>query len=200
MNNYKSIQVKVLGIKVLNNRTILQITTTASKEEILKYSTNGKLLGELKLDNGKLITAEQRKKIFATIKDFSLYTGYDAEYSRHLLTLSFCYENGIEPFSLSDCSIEIAREFISYLIDFCLDNEIPLSETAIERTDDIGKYLYLCIKKSICCVCGKQGVVYNLSNGYKISFCNLHHDEAKLKGLQEFEKLYKVYGIKVKEE
>jgi hypothetical protein len=192
--------IQVLGIKELNNRTILQVATTASKEELLRYSTNGKLQGELRLEDGKLITAEQRKKIFATVKDFSLYTGYDAEYARHLLTLAFCYENAIEPFSLSDCSLETAREFISYLIDFCMDNEIPLSETAIERTDDIGKYLYLCIKKSICCCCGKQGVVYNQSNGNKISLCNLHHDEAKLKGLQQFEMLYKVYGIKVKEE
>jgi hypothetical protein len=190
----------VLEIKELNNKTILQVATTATKKEILRYSTNGKLQGELRLDDGKLITAEQRKKIFATIKDFSLYTGYDAEYARHLLTLAFCYETGIEPFSLSDCNIEIAREFISYLIDFCIDNDIPLSEAAIEHTDDIDKYLYICIKKSLCCVCGKLGVVYSLSNSNKISLCNKHHDEAKIKGLIEIKKLYKVYGIKVKEE
>jgi hypothetical protein len=191
--------IQVLGMKETKKGTILQVAITSSKEEILRYS-NGSLKGEIKFEDGRLITAEQRRKIFATIKDFSLYTGYDAEYARHLLTLSFCYENGIEPFSLANCSVEIAREYISYLIDFCIDNEIPLSETALERTDDIGKYLYLCIKKSICCVCGKQGVVYNLSNGNKISLCNLHHDEAKLKGLQEFERLYKVYGIKIKED
>ncbi|MCM0648658.1 putative HNHc nuclease [Clostridium swellfunianum] len=191
--------IQVLGIKEQDNRTILQVAIQAPKEDILRYSSNGILQGELKLDDGKLITAEQRKKIFVTIKDFSLYTGYDAEYARHLLTLAFCYENNIEPFSLSDCSLEIAREFISYLIEFFLDNDIPLSQTAIERTDDIGKYLYLCIKKSICCCCGKQGVVYSLSNDYKISLCNIHHDEAKIKGLQRFEMLYKVYGINIKD-
>lgn len=183
-----------------NNKTVLQLVTDCSKEEILRYATDKGLKGELKFNDNKSISADQCRKIFATLKDFSLYTGYDAEYARHLLTLAFCYENNIEPFSLSDYSLEIAREFISYLIDFCIDNEIPLSETAIERTDDIGKYLYLCIKKTICCCCGKQGVAYNLSNGNKISLCNLHHDEAKLKGLQEFEKLFKVYGIKIKEE
>jgi hypothetical protein len=192
--------VQVLGIKEQNNRTILQVATNATKEEILRYSTNGRILGELKLDDGRLISSEQRKKIFACVKDISLYTGYEAEYIRDLLTLAFCYENSIEPFSLSDCSLETAREFISYLIDFCLDNEIPLSETAIERTDDIGKYLYLCIKKSICCVCGKQGVIYNLTNGNKISLCNEHFDIAKLKGMKEFQSLYIVYGIKIKEE
>jgi hypothetical protein len=192
--------IKVLGMKETNKGTILQVATDASKEEILKYSTNGRLQGELRLEDGRMITAEQRKKVFATIKDFSLYTGYDPEYARQLFTLAFCYENGIEPFSLSDCSLETAREFINYLIDFCIDNDIPLSENAIERTDDINKYLYLCIKKSICSVCGKQGVVYSLSNGNKIFLCNLHYDEAKIKGLQEFERLYKVYPIRIKGE
>lgn len=191
---------KVIGIKESEKGTILQVATTASKEELLRYSTNGKLLGELRLEDGRLITAEQRRKIFATIKDFSLYTDYDAEYARHLLTLAFCYENGIEPFSLSDCNLEVAREFISYLIELCIDSDIPLSEDAVSRTDDINKYLYLCIKKGICCCCGKQGVSYRLTNDTRISLCNLHHDEAKLKGLIGFQRLYKVYGIRVKEE
>lgn len=191
--------VQVLGIKEENNRTILQVATTATKEEILKYSFGKAIKGELRFEDYRLITAEQRKKIFATIKDFSLYTGYDAEYARQLLTLAYCYETGIEPFSLSNCSLEVAREFINYLIEFCIDNEIPLAQTAIERTDDINKYLYMCVKKSICCCCGKQGVVYRLSDNKKISLCNTHYNEAKIKGLKDFEKLYKVYGIKVKE-
>ena len=183
-----------------NNKTVLHLVTDCSKEEILRYTTDKGLQGELKFDDGRSVSIEQRRKIFSTIKDFSLCTGYDPEYARQLLTLAFCYENAIEPFSLSDCSLEIAREFISYLIDFCIDNDIPLSENAIERTDDINSYLYSCIKRSVCCCCGKQGVVYNLTNGNKISLCNLHFDEARIKGLKEFEKLHKVYGIKVKEE
>ncbi|MFL0267246.1 putative HNHc nuclease [Candidatus Clostridium radicumherbarum] len=54
-------------------------------EEVLRYSTNGSLQGELKLDDGRLISAEQRKKVFACVKDISLYTGYEAEYIRDLL-------------------------------------------------------------------------------------------------------------------
>lgn len=192
--------VQIIGIKEQNNRTILQVAVEASKEEVLRYSTGKGLKGELRLDDGKLITAEQRKKIYATLRDFSLYTGYEIEYAKDLLKLSFCIENNIESFSLSDCSLEVAREFISYLIDFCIDNDIPLSENAKERTDDINSYLYSCIKRSACCCCGKQGVVYTLTNGNKISLCSQHHDIAKVKGMKEFERLYKIYGIKVKEE
>lgn len=63
----------------------------------------------------------------------------------------------------------------------------------MECTDDIGEYLYMCIKKLICIVCGKQGVIYNLGSENKISLCNAH----KIKGLKEFERLHKVYELKV---
>jgi hypothetical protein len=192
--------IKVMAVKETNKGTILQVATTASKEEILKYANGKSILGELKLDDGRSITGEQRKKVFACIKDISLYTGYEAEYARQLLTLAYCYQYNIEPFSLSDCSMETAREFVTYLIEFCIEQDIPLSESAIERTDDINKYLYLTIKKSICSVCGGQGVVYTVTNGNKLSLCNNHYDEAKIKGLERFEKMYKVYSIKIKEE
>ncbi len=188
---------KVLKINTDKGKTILEVTTDATKEEILRYATDKGLKGEIKFDDGRGITTEQRKKIFATIKDFSLYTGYEAEYARQLLTLAYCYESNTEPFSLSNCSLEVAREFINYLIDFCIEQDIPLSETALERTDDIGKYLYVTIQKKICCICGKKGIIYNLHDGKKMCMCDIHHDIAKTKGLKEFQRLYKVYGIKV---
>lgn len=188
---------KVIKLGEYNNQTILQVATKAPKEEILKYVTAHGLQGEIKFDDGRQITAEQRKKIFAIIKDFSLYTGYEAEYARQLLELAFCYECNIEPFSLSDCSLETARELINYLLDFCIENDIPLSETALERTDDIDKYLFITIKHSVCCICGKPGVIYTLDKDRnKMCLCDNHYDIAKLKGLKEFERLYKVYGIK----
>lgn len=192
--------IQVVGIKEQNNRTILQVATQATKKEILKYINESGLKGQIKFDDKRLITSEQRCKIFATIKDFSLYTGYDAEYARQLLTLAFCYQQGIEPFSLSNCSLEIARNFISYLIEFCIEQDIPLSETAIERTDDINAYLYMTIKKSICCCCGSPGVVYTLDKDKnKMCLCLNHYEKAKEIGLSKFCKANKVYGIKIKE-
>jgi hypothetical protein len=35
--------IKIIGIKEQNNRTILQVATEASKEEVLKYSSNESL-------------------------------------------------------------------------------------------------------------------------------------------------------------
>lgn len=190
--------VKVLGVKTSGNGTILQVAMDTPKEDILKYATSKGIFGELKFNDNRHISAEQRKKIYATFRDISYYTGDVIDYLKSLFKSMFCAENDIEPFSLSDCSLEVAREFISYLIDFCIDNEIPLSETPLERTDDINRYLYMTIRKGICCICGKQGVTYTLDQDKnKMCLCDLHYEQAKVKGLKEFESLYKVYGIKV---
>lgn len=188
--------VQVLSARKQGNKTVMQIATDTSLEEIERCRDKGMITGEIKLDDNKRISSEQRKKIFATIKDFSLFTGYEPEYVRDLLEFSFCYLNNIEPFSLSDCSLEVARELISYIVEFCIDNGIPLSESALNRTDDINRYLYLCIRKSICCLCGSPSIVYSIKDK-KISLCEKHHNIAKFKGLKALEQLHKVYPIKI---
>lgn len=191
-------QIQVLKAKEVGGKTILQIATSTPLAEILRYQNQGNITGEIKLDDTHRITSDQRKKIFATVKDISLYTGYEAEYLRDLLEYAFCYLNNIESFSLSDCSLEIAREFISYLIELCIEEDIPLGETPLDRTDDINKYLFMTIKKSVCSVCCKPAVIYSVKDK-KICFCNEHYDMAKMKGLSKMESLYKIYPIKLRE-
>jgi hypothetical protein len=192
--------VQVLQIKENGNQTLLAVATTLPKDEIVKYSSNKGLFAVIKFWDSRRITEEQRKMIFATCKDIADYLGDPRELVRYDMISAYAEEARIEFFSLSDCSLETARGLINYIMDYVMENDIPLTGQGVERTDDINRYLYMTIKHSKCCVCGKHGVVYNLTNGDKLSLCKLHHDEAKLKGLQEFEKLYKVYGIKVKEE
>lgn len=191
-----SYPIKVLNIKSNKNNTILQIATNASKEEILRYANKNGLYGELRLDDGKLITAEQRKKLYATFKDISDYTGNPPEYTKEFHKFLYCAESGQEYFSLSNCSMETARELINSVIEFVIEHDIPLTELAAERTDDIGKYLYSCIKFNRCCICGLPGLTYTLDDKRnKMCLYNTHYDKAKAVGLQEFEKAYKVYGI-----
>ena len=189
-------QIEILKSKVVGGKTILQISTSAPPEDIEKYRNKGRILGQIQLDDGKHITGEQRKKIFACIRDVSLFTGFELDYIRDILEATFCVENNIEAFSLSDCSLETARSLINYLIEFCIEWDIPLGENAINRTDDINSYLFMTIKRSICCLCGSQSIVYSIG-GKKISLCDKHYDIAKFKGLKALEQLHKVYPIKI---
>lgn len=168
---------------------------------------------EIRLDDGRMITVQQRKKAYATIRDMADWTGYLPEEMKEIMKYEFMIRTGEEYFSLSDCTVDIAREFISLLIEFSLENNIYLSDLAINRTDDIGRYLYYCIKHRKCAVCGKYGEIHHVDtigmgndrrkvndeNYRKICLCREHHIEAHTIGMKEFENKYKIYGIVVRE-
>ena len=97
------------------------------------------------LEDGRHITAAQRKKIYATVRDISEYTGYLPEEQKEWLKYLHIERTGCQYFSLSTCSITTAREYINTILDYALEAGIPLTDLAINRTDDIGRYLYSCL-------------------------------------------------------
>lgn len=163
------------------------------------------------LDDGRHITAEQRKKAYATIADISMYTGYLPEELKEWLKYLHISRTGCKYFSLSNCSVDTAREFINTIMDYALENGVILTDLGINRTDDIGRYLYACIKNKKCAVCGHNGeihhwdaigmghdrVTYDDSQNRKICLCRMHHTEAHTIGREAFESKHKVYGIKL---
>jgi hypothetical protein len=193
---HSSQPIQVLNIEENNGQTFLTVGLDAPKEAIIKYKTDEGLFAIIKFFDSRRITADQRKKIFATIKDIAEYQGELKELIRADLTSSYCEDSGQDYFSLSECSLEIARDFTNYLIEYVLENDIPLTALAIDRTEDINRYLFCCIKYEKCCICGKKAIVYKLNDNNKMALCDEHHDIARTKGLREFEKVWKVYGIK----
>ena len=169
---------------------------------------------EMRFDDGRIISIEQRKKAYATIRDIADYTGYLPEEQKEWLKYLYIQKTGDDYISLSDCSMDQAREFINVILEYAIESGIQLSEQAINRTDDIGKYLYFCIKHKKCAICGQDGEIHHEdaigmgndrktiddSNHKKICLCRKHHTIAHQMGVDRFTKMYKVYGIIVKEE
>lgn len=169
---------------------------------------------EIRIDDGRSITSLQRRKAYATIRDISSWTGYLPEEQKEWLKYLYIERTGNPYFSLSDCSMDTAREFINTILDYALEEGIPLSERGIERTDDIGRYLYSCIKNKRCAVCGRPGEIHHVDaigagrdrrhvddSGYrKICLCREHHTAAHQRGMKAFEQMYHVYGIVVQED
>lgn len=164
---------------------------------------------ECRFDDGRTITSEQRRKCYAMFKDISYWMGDVPESVKEYMKTEHIIRTGCDSFSLRNCSIDLAREFINTMIEFCLQNGIALSEIGIDRTDDIGKYLWYCLKYKKCAVCGKAGEIhhedaigmgndrtkYDDSNNKKICLCRTHHTIAHQKGIKLFQETYKVYGI-----
>lgn len=161
------------------------------------------------LDDGRQISAAQRKKIFAMFNNIAEWTGYSPKETHERMKYEYIKETGGPEFSLSDCSMEIARDFINFLLDLALKYGMWLSDSGINRTDDINKYLYSCLKHKRCCVCGRDGETHHedaigMGNNRKkvddsklrkICLCRTEHTEAHTIGMASFSKKYKVYGI-----
>ena len=126
-------------------------------------------------------------------------------------------ETGEEYFSLSKCSVELAKNFITFIIDFVLENNIPLSDLAINRTDDIDKYLYSCIRFRRCCITGKPNADIHHVTGSRvgmgrdrrkidhskleiIALSREYHNIAHEQGEKELFEKYKIYGLRVDKE
>ena len=168
---------------------------------------------ELRFDDGRHISVEQRKKAYATIRDIADWAGYLPEEMKEHLKYEHMIRTGDAYFSLSNCSMDTAREFINTILEFALENGVPLSEDALNRTDDIGRYLYCCIRHKKCAICGKDGEIHHEdaigmgndrkrvddSDYRKICLCREHHTAAHQMGVKRFREMYKVYGIVVKD-
>lgn len=175
--------------------------------------TNRIITGELRLDDGRKITSDQRKKAYATIRDIADFLGYMPEELKELMKYHHIATTGCDYFSLSNCSVSEAREFINTLIDFCIENEVPLTESALERTDDIARYIYSCMLNKKCVLCGEQKADihhfdaigmgrdrtdYDDSEHEIITLCRKHHNEAHNLGVKTFCDKHKVFGIQKK--
>lgn len=198
--------------RVDNSGTHLQIKIP--NKDISYYITDKKAkYGELRIDDGRHISALQRKKIYATIRDISDWTGYVPEEQKEWLKFLHTEQTGEPYFSLSNCSMDTAREFINTILEYALKEGVPLSEAGVYRTDDIGRYLYFCLKHKKCAICGLPGEIHHVdtigmgrdrkqvddSDYRKICLCRKHHTIAHTRGMDALEKMYHVYGIKFNE-
>lgn len=150
-------------VKDYNERGILTVIADYPNAEKLidrQYKTC-----RIVLNDSREISAEQRKKAYALLGEISDYMGEIPEYTKRLFKLKFIHDTmkglaeGI--FSLSDCDVTTAREFITYLIDFIIAHEIPTKVPLAELCEDVEKFVYACAMKKICCVCGKKAELHH---------------------------------------
>ncbi len=165
---------------------------------------------ELRLNDGRTISADQRRKIFALIRDISLWSGHDPEYLRQYLTWDFICHSDRDWFSLSDTDVTTAKEYINYLVDFCFRFDVPAKDTLLHQTDDIGRYLYLCLEHRKCAICNRHAEVHHVDRIgmgrdrehivheglLAVALCREHHDEAHRQERELFEENH-IYGIRL---
>lgn len=109
------------------------------------------------LTDGRQISPEQRKHIYATLRDIGLWTGFVDDEVKAVMKFEYIARTGAPYFSFSDCDMTTARAFLSFLLDFCIENGIPCYGSLLDRAPDIERYVYACIRHRVCCVTGAPG-------------------------------------------
>ena len=145
---------------------------------------------ELTLIDGRMITPEQRRKVFALMRDITAFISgettrneirstlcalklqylmdtADDESVRFVLTDNYCRLNGIDLFSLSpnneNCATrELVSEFIDWLVNLCIENAIPCMDTLLNRCEDIDRYVYACVANRRCAICGRKADIHEV--------------------------------------
>lgn len=160
------------------------------------------------------ITPEQRRKAYAILGEIARYTGYSIEEAKAQCKMVYCAQTQIAPFSLASMSIDRARDFISFLIDWCLEWDIPCRDNLLVYAEDITRFLYGCLRWRRCIICGRPAEVHHCDKigmgrnrehivhvGLKAeSVCRKHHSQAHTMGQQSFDEYYHVYGLRLTEE
>ena len=168
------------------------------------------------------ITPEQRRKIFAIVGEIACWSGYAQEDARKGLTVDFLRQN-IERLQQSAISLAMgggcdkgtASLFIDYLINFCLENQVPTSKPLQELADDLERYTYAALMNKRCLICGGKadlhhaegsmiGMGYNRKEKPQIGamvmpLCREHHTEYHIIGATAFDAKYHTVAVPMDE-
>lgn len=116
-------------------------------------------------------------------------------------------------FSLSNCSMEVARLYITWLIDFCLLHGVPCGEDMSKLCEDIPRYVWACAVNKRCCICGKSAELHHWDavgagrNRKEIChigmrclpLCRAHHTEIHRIGKETFRQGYHIEPVRIDE-
>lgn len=173
------------------------------------------MYGEIRVDDGRRISSDQRKKIYALIKDIADYTGHHPEYLKEHMKYDFMVKEDRDYFSLSNIDMTTARYFIEHLLEFCFEWSVPLASNTVVLAREINNYLYLCLRYRKCAVCGEKADIHHHEhlvgmgmdrnnhdhiNSKYIALCRKHHNECHTIGHKTFEEKYKITSIKLNEQ
>ena len=163
-------------------------------------TTHGVTECSVRVEDGRRISAVQRRKIYALLRDIAdsgmVPVVRLTEIFRQLKELmkydflSQC-EDGMQYFSLSDADMTTARNFITYLIDFCVVHAVPCKVSLLQQCEDIERYVYACVAHRRCAICGQKAEIHEVERvgmgrdrrkihhlGQLVEpLCRQHHDE-----------------------
>ncbi len=158
------------------------------------------------LHDGRKHSRDQHGKVFALIGEIAMWAGYkasetsevNADMKRDFLMKRFdeLSAAAIKSFSMSDGDVTTVSLYITHLIDFILEHNIPTKRPLTEMCEDIQAAVYSAMMHKRCIVCGRRADLHHVDRvgmgGNRKEICHIgmralplcreHHNEAHQHG------------------
>lgn len=164
----------------------------------------------IQLIDGRPISDKQRRACYGLLKEIAEYTGMGLDPTKEYMKLKFLAEDLQETadkiFSLSNAPMSLVCAFQRFLVRFILDWDIPCRFSLLDYVDDTMDYLYACVAKKKCCICGLPSDLHHVNHvgmgrdrediiheGLEVlPLCRTHHNEVHMTGQQTFNDKYHI--------
>lgn len=212
-------QAKIHKIKHHEGKTMVyaSIDKIITEQEFLKYRNvnTGYIDVDLAFFDKNQRTQEQNKIMHCLFREIAVWScGYDTpkeelEYKNYMKK-----QYSDKPFKTSKMTVTEATDFIAFIIEFCFQAGVPFRDKGINMTDDINKYLFLCLKYRKCAVTGRAGEIHHVdaigmgrdrrqvahSQHRLVCLSREPHTQAHAMGWEEFAALHHIDGIRLSSE
>lgn len=191
----------------------------SSKDEAEEFKNTyvlfNQTLVEIQVRDDREISAKQRRFIYALFKDISNWTGYDPEIIKQGFKFDFERLKDIDEISLSNVEKSVAANFLTYLLDFVADHNVPLSFKPLDalEPEDVAHWEYRALIEGFDVLDGSRPVelahgehaagmgrdrdkISNIGNTV-FSLSHTHHMELHKIGLNAFKAKYHINGVRV---
>lgn len=212
---------KLLNIQ--GNHVELELDEDLDILKLQKFSNDKQPVVELGIDDGRLITRNQQKKLYAMFNDIAEWSGYQPAES--LIVFQYLFLNkeevkkyfkyelmmkqGIDYFSLSNCSVSLANEFLTFVIDKCFEEKIPFRTAGWDSIPSDYPHMMQAFKQHECVICRNEGQIAHYDavgvgnnrntdtrSHYFMSLCYEHHQEQHNTGILTFCNYYHLKPVK----
>lgn len=199
-------------ISAKGNTVTIQLDDELDINQLVRFANGKQPTVELQVEDGRHITPDQRKKIYALIADFCLYTGYVPDEAKHYFkSMVEAYYN-VDEFSLSDCSETVASYVIRLILDFMFQENIPFRTKIWDSLPTDFPRVAMCIRHRRCAIClaehadidhvttigmGRNRNTINHTGMYIEPLCRVHHTIRHVMGIKSFVQRYHLKPIKV---
>lgn len=164
------------------------------------------------LIDSRPLSDKQRRMCYSLINAIAEWSGSSQESVKQAFKMEF-WAGQIDTladkiFSLANAPMSLVAEFQKFLIDFIIENDVPLNFPLRDYVDDIEHYTYMCLVHKKCAVCGKRADLHHIDaigmgndrnevqhlGREVLSLCREHHTEIHAIGKADFMAKYHLNG------